>query len=128
MTFGASFLRIRPHVRLLTGGGYMFDNARKIAIAIAIAAGTLMTMTLAPIAQAQEPAATAATGTRSDPVRIDKDGFYICGWELMNDSERAGHKSQLYFNKERADRDQIRKAHCDNMRKRAKEKGVTLDE
>ncbi len=104
----------------------MFVSVKRIAAIVA--AGMLVTLALPAVqAQTKDPAPPVA-GTRSDPARIDRDGNYICGWELMNDSERAGHKSQLHFNKDIKDRNDIRKAHCDNMRKRAKEKNVALDE
>jgi hypothetical protein len=103
----------------------MFFSAKRIAVVIA--AGMLVT--LAPAVQAQsKDSESSDTTSRNDPARIDRDGKYICGWELMNDSERAGHKSQLYFTKDPADRQQIRDAHCQNMRKRAETKGVKLDE
>jgi hypothetical protein len=103
----------------------MFVSVKRIAAATV--AGMFLMLALPALAQNKDSAAPVA-GTRSDPARIDRDGHYICGWELMNDSERAGHKSQLHFTKDPAERDQIRTALCKSMRKRADEKGVKLDE
>jgi hypothetical protein len=103
----------------------MFVSAKRVAVTVA--AGMFVTLAL-PTVLAQSNSAAPTAGSRNDPARIDRDGKYICGWELMNDSERAGHKSQLHFTKDPAERDQIRDALCKSMRKRAQEKGVKLDE
>ena len=62
---------------------------------------------------AAEPAAEQA-----DPT-IDIDGQKICGWDLMNDSEKAGYRNIMHKTKVRADRDEIRRYHCLDMKKRA---------
>ena len=66
--------------------------------------------------------------TPTDPARIDRDGKKICGYDLMNDSERAGYRNMMHQTKALADRDEIRVDHCARMRTRAKERGVPADE
>lgn len=68
---------------------------------------------LATTVLAAEPAAE-----QTDPT-IDMDGQKICGWDLMNDSERAGYRNIMHKTKVRADRDEIRMYHCADMKKRA---------
>ena len=89
----------------------------------AIALNTLMG-SLATIASAEEP--TAAPTMQADPT-IDRDGQRICGWDLMNDSERAGYRNIMHKTADRADRDEIRAAHCAAMKKRAEAKDVKTD-
>jgi hypothetical protein len=79
---------------------------------------------LATIATAEEPTATQSEQT--DPT-IDRDGQRICGWDLMNDSERAGYRNIMHKTPVRADRDEIRMYHCENMKKRAQEKAAKPD-
>jgi hypothetical protein len=78
-----------------------------------------------PVYAADPPAATSVA-TQNDPAMIDRDGKRICGYELMSDSERAGHRSQLHATKAIEDRDAIRVELCKSMAKRAKERGVEL--
>jgi len=104
----------------------MFVSTKRMAAAIA--AGLLMTLSVPAVHAQSKDSEPADTASRNDPARIDRDGKYICGWDLMSESERAGHKSQLYFTKDPAARDTIRDAHCKNMRARAETKGVKLDE
>jgi hypothetical protein len=70
---------------------------------------------LATAALAADPPAAQA-----DPT-IDVDGQKICGYDLMNDSEKAGYRNVMHKTKVRADRDEIRMYHCENMKKRAAE-------
>jgi hypothetical protein len=103
----------------------MFSQTRKsIAIAALAAVGAIASVAV----QAEEPTPAAATSAQNDPARIDRDGKRICGFDLMTDSERAGHKSQMYFTKDIKDRDAIRADHCARMRKRAEERGVKFEE
>ena len=83
------------------------------------------------IAFAETPPATQATAqadAQAHPELYDRDGKRICGYELMSDSERAGHKSQLHATKAVEDRDAIRVELCKSMKKRAQERGVKLQE
>jgi hypothetical protein len=75
---------------------------------------------------AEEPNANAAknTAAMSEPAPTDRDGKPICGWNLMNDSERGGYKNILHQTKTLEDRDAIRADHCARMKARAKEKGI----
>jgi hypothetical protein len=76
---------------------------------------------------AEEPTANAAKGTAatSEPAPTDRDGKPICGWNLMNDSERGGYKNIMHQTKAIEDRDSIRVDHCAKMKARAKERGVS---
>jgi hypothetical protein len=76
---------------------------------------------------AEEPGNQPAAA-QTDSVRIDRDGKKICGYDLMNDSERGGYRNIMHQTKALADRDEIRADHCARMRARAKERGVSLDE
>jgi hypothetical protein len=79
------------------------------------------------IAADQAPPATA-TATKPPPEEIDRDGKHIVGYDLMTESERAGYRSTLFFMKTLPERDAFRAQHVDAMKKRAKERGVTLKE
>jgi hypothetical protein len=89
----------------------------------ALAASAALTM---GVAVAEETAAAAAK--QYPPEEVDRDGKHIVGYSLMTESERAGYKSTLHFMKALADRDDFRKTHRASMAKRAKEKGVPLEE
>jgi len=81
------------------------------------------------IATAEEPFPTAAQpNAQPDSREFDRDGKHICGYDLMSDSERSGHRSQLHFTKAIEDRDAIRKDLCERMRARAQERGVPFKE
>jgi hypothetical protein len=84
-----------------------------ICTMLTAAMGSLM-----PIASAEEP---TPAQTPADPT-IDRDGQRICGYDLMNDSEKAGYRNIMHKTSARADRDEIRTAHCEAMKKRAQEK------
>ena len=58
----------------------------------------------------------------------DREGKKVCGWTLMNESERGGYKNIMHQTKELADRDGIRTDHCARMQARAKERGVPAEE
>lgn len=88
---------------------------------------TVMLLASSTLVMAEEPTRSAVT-PQSHPERFDRDGKYICGYNLMSESERGGHRSQLHFTKSLEDRDAIRKDLCERMRKRAQERGVPLDE
>ena len=77
---------------------------------------------------AEEPNPTTPVTPQSNPEQFDRDGKHICGFNLMNDSERGGHRSMLHSTKALEDRDAIRKDLCERMKKRAQERGVRLDE
>ena len=79
-------------------------------------------------AQAADTPTAATSAQQSDPAEYDRDGKHICGYDLMSDSERAGHRSMLHATKSLEDRDAIRKDLCERMRKRAQEKGVPFKE
>ncbi len=53
----------------------------------------------------------------------DKD---IYGWKLMTTEEREAYRERMRAAKTMEEREQIRKEHHEEMKKRAKEKGVTL--
>jgi hypothetical protein len=107
-------------------GGFMFSQTRK-SVALVLAAATLGVIASFPVHAADPPAATSVA-TQSDPAQIDRDGKHICGYELMNDSERGGHRSMLHATKSLEDRDAIRADLCKRMQKRAEERGVKLQE
>lgn len=92
------------------------------AAALLIGAGALSP------ALAEEPNPATTQAAQPDPREFDRDGKHICGYDLMSESERAGHRSQLHFTKSMEDRDAIRKDLCDRMRARAKERGVPYKE
>jgi hypothetical protein len=73
---------------------------------------------------ADAPPATA----QIPPEQLDRDGKRIVGYELMTESERAGYRSTLFFMKTLPERDAFRAQHLESMKKRAKEKGVTLQQ
>lgn len=77
---------------------------------------SLSTISMGLIAANTLAAEQAAEQT--DPT-IDIDGQKICGWDLMNDSEKAGYRNIMHKTKVRADRDEIRRYHCLDMKKRA---------
>jgi hypothetical protein len=84
---------------------------------------------LSSFAGAEEPNIKAPTETQQpDPAQIDRDGKRICGYSLMTESERGGHRSMLHHTKSLEDRDAIRVDHCARMRKRAQERGVKMEE
>jgi hypothetical protein len=79
--------------------------------------------------RAEEPNANIAAAKQStETVQIDRDGKKVCGWNLMNDSERGGYKNIMHQTKELADREAIRADHCARMQARAKERGVAVEE
>lgn len=93
------------------------------------AAALVMSMGALSPALAEEPFPVAAQATaQPDPREFDRDGKHICGYDLMTESERSGHRSQLHFTKSLEDRDAIRKDLCERMRARAKERGVPFKE
>ena len=73
------------------------------------------------IALAEDPPVSQVE--KGDPT-IDVDGQKICGYDLMNDSEKAGYRNLMHKTKVRADRDEIRMYHCEAMKKRAAEKAA----
>ena len=77
---------------------------------------------------AEEPVATPTAAPQNNAAQLDRDGKRICGYELMTDSERAGHRSMLHATKSLEDRDAIRADQCKRMQQRAAEKGVKLQE
>jgi hypothetical protein len=88
----------------------------------------LISSLLALPVYAEEPNPTIPVTAQSNPEQFDRDGKHICGFNLMNDSERGGYRSMMHATKDPAFRDEIRVEHCKNMRKRAEERGVKLDE
>jgi hypothetical protein len=106
-------------------GGFMF-HARKF-ISVMLTAIALGVVTALPV-QAEDPSSSTSVAAQTDPARIDRDGKRICGYELMTDSERGGHRSMLHATKVLEDRDVIRADLCKRMQKRADEKGVKLQE
>lgn len=87
-----------------------------------IAAITAMVITAT--AQATE------TNLRAQPLRlaqsIPEEPIY--GSQMMTEQERNEHRAQLRSAATEQERDQIRRTHHDQMRARAKERGVTLPE
>jgi hypothetical protein len=84
---------------------------------------------LSMMAIAEEPNANIAIAKPvTETVQIDRDGKKVCGWNLMNDSERGGYKNIMHQTKELADREAIRLDHCARMRTRATERGVPVEE
>jgi hypothetical protein len=77
---------------------------------------------------AEEPVPTSAAISPDNAALYDRDGKRICGYELMTDSERAGHRSMLHATKSLADRDEIRADLCKRMQQRADERGVKLQQ
>ena len=91
-------------------------------LALALCAATFVSF-------AEEPNANAApVSNQVDPVRIDRDGQTICGFDLMSDSERGGYRNMMHQTKAREDRDAIRVDHCARMKIRAKERKATAEE
>jgi hypothetical protein len=90
-----------------------------LSAALGLALGSLT-------AAAEEP--VVQTTKVTDPARIDRDGKKICGFDLMNDSEKGGYKNMMHQTKSLADRDEIRVDHCARMKARAKERGVPAEE
>ena len=82
----------------------------------------------ASIIAADQAPPPAATATKPPPEEIDRDGKHIVGYDLMTESERAGYRSTLFFMKTLPERDAFRAQHLDAMKKRAKERGVTVKE
>jgi hypothetical protein len=80
------------------------------------------------LAADQTAAPAAAAATKPPPEEMDRDGKHIVGYDLMTESERAGYRSTLFFMKTLPERDAFRAQHLDSMKKRAKERGVTLKE
>jgi hypothetical protein len=66
------------------------------------------------------------TVSQPDPAQLDRDGKRICGYHLMTDSERGGHRAMLHATKSLADRDAVRAEHCKAMRARAEQRGEQL--
>jgi len=98
---------------------------------LAITATAILAVMSTGVAWAEEDNVAVAKATASksvDPATIDRDGKRICGYELMTDSERGGHRSMLHSTKSIADRDAIRDDLCTRMQKRAQEKGVKLEQ
>ena len=100
----------------------MRNQSKLIALSVSLAL-SLGSM----IATAEEPNPKPAA-TQPDPVKIDRDGKKICGFDLMNDSERGGYRNMMHQTKALADRDAIRVDHCARMKERAQQRGVPLDE
>jgi hypothetical protein len=88
---------------------------KRLLTSLICTVSTAAMSSLTSIAAAAEPAAA-----QTDPT-IDQDGQKICGYDLMNDSEKAGYRNIMHKTKVRADRDEIRMYHCQNMQKRAAE-------
>lgn len=114
-----------PQVFIHRRGGLMFQVKKFISVTLATI--SIGAMTNFPV-QAEEPSLSTSVANQNDPARIDRDGKRICGYELMNDSERGGHRSMLHATKALEDRDAIRADLCKRMQKRADEKGVKLDQ
>ena len=85
---------------------------------------TLSVAILPTIAAAEDPPVPVAPGEKAADPTIDVDGQKICGYDLMNDSEKAGYRNIMHKTKVRADRDEIRAYHCEAMKKRAAEKAA----
>jgi hypothetical protein len=83
---------------------------------------------MGPVTAEEPTPTTSQAAAQADPREFDRDGKHICGYDLMTDSERSGHRSQLHFTKSMEDRDAIRKDLCDRMRVRAQERGVPFKE
>jgi hypothetical protein len=84
---------------------------------------------LSTVALGEEPSVNASAAPQTtDAVQIDRDGKQVCGWNLMNDSERGGYKNIMHQTKDLMLRDEIRADHCARMRARAKERGVPAEE
>jgi hypothetical protein len=79
------------------------------------------------VAAAEEPNPTSGA-SQSESQQIDRDGKKICGWDVMNDSERAGYRNIMHKTNALEDRDAIRADHCSRMRAREKERGVPVEE
>ena len=95
---------------------------------VSLAATAFVGVGAAISVQAADAPASTSVATQNDPAQIDRDGKHICGYELMSDSERAGHRSMLHATKALEDRDVIRADLCARMKKRAAEKGVPFKE
>ncbi len=105
----------------------MFSQSIKLS-SIALAAVTMLGTAAMLSAQAADAVATTSTATQPDPAQVDRDGKRICGYELMSESERGGHRAMLHMAKAMEDRDAIRTEQCKVMHKRAQERGVELKE
>ena len=93
----------------------------------AVAVLALGVLSMAARAEEPNPNTTIAKpATEAAPT--DRDGKKVCGWALMNESERGGYKNIMHQTKELADRDGIRADHCARMQARAKERGVSVEE
>jgi hypothetical protein len=106
-------------------GEFMHSRTQTFA---ALMLTTLTTLGGALTAQAADTPTATTNATQSNPAMFDRDGKRICGFELMTESELAGHRSQLHMTKTIEDRDAIRVEQCKAMRKRAQERGVELKE
>ncbi len=99
-----------------------------ISRTVGVVGAVLVSGLLAMPASAEEPAPSASSSTQPTAAPLDRDGKRICGYELMNDSERGGHRSMLHATKALEDRDAIRADLCARMKKRAEERGVKMQE
>lgn len=76
---------------------------------------------LSPLALAEEPA------QQQDKTRMqEQDRQQIYGSQLMTQQERAAYRARMRAAKTQEEREKIRAEHHEQMKARAKEKGMTL--
>lgn len=77
--------------------------------------------TMAPLALAEEPA------QKQDQMRMqEQDRQQIYGSQMMTQEERMTYRNKMRAAKTQEERDKIRAEHHEQMKARAKEKGMTL--
>jgi hypothetical protein len=99
-------------------------------------AATLGTIVLMMTAAAQTPAPAAAKPGKdaaappaaSSPAGTQQAQKPVCGWQLMTEQERADYQAKMRSLKTAEEQTQFRAAHHEQMKARAKERGVTLPE
>jgi hypothetical protein len=126
LPYGYSLLDIASrYVQFLSGGSMSISIARTTRHVLG---AVLLSGLVALPCYAEEPVPTPNASTQANAAQLDRDGKRICGYDLMTDSERAGHRSMLHATKSLEDRDAIRADQCKRMQQRAAEKGIKLQE
>ena len=99
-------------------------------------AATLGIIVLMMTAAAQTPAPAAAKPGKdaaappaaSSPAGAQQAQKAVCGWQLMTEQERADYQAKMRSLKTPEEQAKFRAAHHEQMKARAKERGVTLPE
>jgi len=85
-------------------------------------AAVLFALSASPAAGADAPQSPPRPGSTKKTQTTDT----IYGSQMMTAEERDAYRAKMRSAKTQAERDQIRKEHHDEMRQRAKDRGVTL--